>query len=74
MLRQLQGRNLAHVGCFFGLVLGLSVGIVLAGILAARNVAIAIALFSWLGLTVVLAGIGYVAGSRWHLNDSEGNA
>ncbi len=64
MLRQLRGRNLAHVGCFIGLVLGLSIGIVLAGILAARNVAVAVVLLAWLGLTLVLAGIGYAAGRR----------
>lgn len=63
MREQLQGRNLAHVGCLIGLILGLSGGIALAGVLVSHNVAATLALLVWVGLTVVLGGIGFFAGS-----------
>ena len=63
MREQLRGRNLAHIGCFFGLVLGLGGGIVLAGLLALHDVATALVLLIWVGLAVVLAAIGYATGT-----------
>lgn len=67
MLDQLRGRNLAHVGCTFGLLVGLIVGMI-AGI-------VIISLFSdasaaswaglvWLAVTFALGAAGYVVGSR----------
>ena len=60
---QLQGRNLAHIGCMLGMVLGLSGGLVLAFVLILHNVASVIALGIWAILTVGLAMLGYVVGN-----------
>src|SRR5258706_6049763 len=65
MMKKLRGRNLAHPGCLIGVTIGLSLGIVLAGVLAAVfNVALNTDLLVWLGLTVVLGGIGWIIGDR----------
>lgn len=63
MREQLQGRNLAHVGCLIGLILGLSGGIMLAWELILHNVATTLALIIWVGLTVVLGTIGFFTGT-----------
>ena len=64
-MNKLRGRNLAHPGCFVGTMIGLTVGIVLAGILAnAYNVALNTILLIWFGLTVCLGIIGWVLGNR----------
>lgn len=66
MLDQLRGRNLAHVGCTFGLLVGLIVGMI-AGIviisLFSGPSAVNWATWTWLGVTVVLGAAGYVLGS-----------
>jgi uncharacterized membrane protein YccC len=66
MLDQLRGRNLAHVGCTFGLVVGLIVGMV-AGILIislfSQQSAASWAALVWLGITGVLGAAGYALGS-----------
>lgn len=64
MMKRLQGRNLAHPGCLVGITSGLTIGIVLAGILAVHNVPVTSDLLIWLGLTIVLGAIGYVLGNR----------
>ena len=60
---QLQGRNLAHIGCMVGMVTGLSGGLVLAFVLILHNVASFIALGLWAILTVGLAALGYIVGN-----------
>jgi len=63
MRERLRGRNLAHIGCFFGLVLGLSGGIVLAGVLALHNVSVGVVLLAWIALATLLGLIGYAIGT-----------
>jgi xanthosine utilization system XapX-like protein len=64
MMKQLEGRNLAHPGCLVGIMTGLIVGIVLAGVLAASfNVPFATVGLIWLGLTVGLGLIGWIIGA-----------
>ena len=66
MLDQLRGRNLAHVGCTFGLLVGLVVGMV-AGIIIisifSDQSAASWAALIWLAITGVLGATGYAAGS-----------
>jgi hypothetical protein len=57
-------RNFAHLGCLFGSIVGLSVGVVSAWLLASRAGSIVLALMSWVGLTIVLAAVGYVVGGQ----------
>nr|HET6905192.1 hypothetical protein [Ktedonobacteraceae bacterium] len=65
MLNKLRGRNLAHPGCLVGTTAGLIIGIILAGIMAnVYNVAFNTVLFTWLGITVVLAALGWIIGDR----------
>ena len=65
MLNKLRGRNLAHPGCLIGTTTGLIIGIILAGILAGvYNVAFNTVLLTWLGITVVLAVLGWIIGDR----------
>jgi hypothetical protein len=65
MMKQLRGRNLKHPGCLIGVTTGLTIGIILAGVLAAANVLpFNILLLIWLGLTVGLGAIGWIVGSR----------
>jgi ABC-type transport system involved in multi-copper enzyme maturation permease subunit len=64
MMKRLQGRNLAHPGCLVGVTSGLTLGIILAGILAVENVALNTVLLIWLGLTCLLGAIGWVIGTR----------
>lgn len=64
MMKRLRGRNLAHPGCLVGVTLGLALGIILAGILAVQNVSLNTILLIWLGLTLGLAIIGWVVGTR----------
>jgi hypothetical protein len=67
MLNQLRGRNLAHVGCTAGLLLGLLVGMI-AGIIIVSLIRTASAAdwaaLVWLGLTMVLGALGFLAGGR----------
>lgn len=66
MLEQLRGRNLAHVGCTFGLLVGLVVGMV-AGIIIisifSNPSAASWAALVWLGVTGVLGAAGYALGN-----------
>ncbi|MEO8956502.1 MAG: hypothetical protein ACR2H5_23095 [Ktedonobacteraceae bacterium] len=65
MLNKLRGHNLAHPGCLVGTTTGLIIGILLAGIMASvYNVAFNTVLFTWLGITVVLAVLGWIIGDR----------
>ncbi len=64
MMKQLQGRNLAHPGCLVGVTVGLTVGIILAAILAVNNVALNTVLLVWLGITLLLAALGWIVGNR----------
>ena len=63
MREQLRDRNLSHIGCFFGVVIGLSGGIILAGALAVHSVATLVVLLVWIGLVLALGGIGYALGN-----------
>jgi hypothetical protein len=67
MLNQLRGRNLAHVGCTAGLLLGLLLGMI-AGIIIISLVQTAAAAdwaaLVWIGLTMVMGALGFVAGGR----------
>ncbi|HLX58331.1 MAG TPA: hypothetical protein VKR83_15035 [Ktedonobacteraceae bacterium] len=64
MMKRLRGRNLAHPGCLIGVTAGLTLGIILAGILALNNVALTAVLLLWLGLTLGLGAIGWMVGNR----------
>ncbi len=67
MLDQLRGRNLAHVGCTIGLVLGLTLGLIAAiAIISVAQAATALdwATVAWLGLTFALGLLGYFLGGR----------
>jgi len=64
MLKKLRGRNLAHPGCLIGTTTGLTLGIILSGIMAIYNVPLNTILLTWLGLTVGLAAIGWFIGDR----------
>jgi len=64
MMKRLQGRSLAHPGCLVGVTTGLTIGIILAGILAVQNVSLNTVLLIWLGLTLLLGVVGWVVGDR----------
>lgn len=67
MLNQLRGRNLTHIGCTFGLILGMIVGMFVAiGIfqLVQSTSAPTLAFFTLVGITVVLGGLGFYLGGR----------
>jgi hypothetical protein len=64
MMKRLRGRNLAHPGCLIGVTAGLSLGIILAAVLALHNVTLNTVLLIWLGLTVGLGAIGWIMGTR----------
>lgn len=64
MMKRLRGRNLAHPGCLIGVTAGLSLGIILAAVLALHNVSLNTVLLTWLGLTVGLGAIGWIVGTR----------
>jgi hypothetical protein len=67
MLNQLRGRNLTHIGCTFGLIIGMTVGMFAA--IAIFNLvqstsASMLAFFALIGITVVLGGLGFYFGAR----------
>ena len=65
MMKRLRGKNLAHPGCLIGTTTGLTIGIILAGILAqVFNMPLTTVLLVWFGLTFVLGAIGWIAGTR----------
>lgn len=65
MMKRLRGKNLAHPGCLIGITTGLTIGIILAGILAeVFNVPLTTVLFVWFGLTTALGAIGWITGTR----------
>ena len=65
MMKRLRGRNLKHPGCLIGITVGLTFGIVIAGIMAAvYNIELNTILLFWLGLTIGLGAIGWVIGDR----------
>lgn len=63
-MKRLEGRNLRHPGCLVGMTTGLTLGIILAGILAVNNVPLNTVLLIWLGLTLLLGAIGWIIGAR----------
>lgn len=66
MLNQLRGRNLTHIGCTFGLILGMIVGMFAALVifqLVQTTSAPTLAFFVLLGVTVVLGGLGFYVGA-----------
>ncbi len=63
MREALRGRNLAHVGCLLGLIIGLGGGIALAWALILRDMSILLAMLIWIALVAALGGIGYALGS-----------
>ena len=64
MMKRFRGRNLAHPGCLIGITAGLTIGIILAGVLASVfSMPYNTVLLTWLGLTVGLGAIGWIAGS-----------
>ena len=64
MMKRFRGRNLAHPGCLIGVTAGLTFGIILAGVLASVfSVPYNTVLLTWLGLTIGLGAIGWIAGS-----------
>jgi MFS-type transporter involved in bile tolerance (Atg22 family) len=64
MMKRLQGRNLAHPGCLVGITTGLTLGIILAGILAVNNLPLNTVLLIWLGLVLLLGALGWIIGDR----------
>lgn len=64
MMKRLQGRNLRHPGCLIGITAGLSIGIVLAGVLAYASIPYTTLLWIWLGITIVLGTTGWIIGAR----------
>ena len=64
MMKRLRGRNLAHPGCLVGVTAGLSLGIILAAVLALHNVSLNTVLLIWLGLAAGLGAIGWITGTR----------
>lgn len=67
MLNQLRGRNLTHIGCTFGIILGMTIGLFVA--IAIFNLvqsasAPTLAFFTLVGVTVVLGGLGFYLGAR----------
>jgi hypothetical protein len=63
MMNSMRGRNLKHPGCLIGTTTGLTVGIILAGVLAMQNVPLNVILLIWLALTLVPAIAGWFIGS-----------
>ena len=64
MMKQLRGRNLAHPGCLIGITAGLSLGIIVAGILAVKfGTPYNTVLLIWFGMTLGLGIIGWFIGS-----------
>ena len=65
MMKRLRGKNLAHPGCLIGTTTGLTIGIILAGILAqAFNIPLTTVLLVWFGITLVLGATGWIIGTR----------
>jgi hypothetical protein len=65
MMNRLRGKNLAHPGCLIGTTIGLTIGIILAGIMVkALNTPFTTVLLVWFGLTLVLGAIGWIIGTR----------
>jgi hypothetical protein len=65
MMKQFQGRSLAHPGCLVGITAGLTIGIIVAGVLAATfNFALGVILLIWLALTLGLGLLGWIIGER----------
>lgn len=64
MMKQLRGHNLAHPGCLIGITVGLSLGIIIAGVLAVKfGTPYNTVLLIWFGMTVGLGIIGWFVGS-----------
>lgn len=65
MMKQLRGRNLKHPGCLIGITLGMIIGIIVAGVMAAKfNVAMYTDLWVWFGIVIGLGIIGWITGDR----------
>lgn len=67
MLNQLRGRNLTHIGCTLGIVIGMTLGMFAAiGIfrLVQSTSAPTLAFATLVAATVVLGGVGFYVGGR----------
>ncbi len=62
-MERLRGRNLSHIGCTLGLVIGLALGITSAmlvlRVIPSVNTAVAV----FVGATILLGALGFAAGS-----------
>lgn len=63
MMKRMRGRNLAHPGCLIGITVGMVLGIIVAGVMAMLDIPLSADLVVWLGMTVLLAIIGWITGS-----------
>jgi len=64
MLRKLKGRNLAHLGCLIGLIIGVGGGLLLVTLLLVfAGLDATIATGIWLGLSFILGATGWVTGA-----------
>lgn len=65
MMKQLRGRNLKHPGCLIGVTLGMIIGIIVAGVLAAGfNVPVYTDVWVWFGIMAGLGILGWIIGDR----------
>lgn len=65
MMKQFEGRSLAHPGCLIGVTSGLILGIILAGVLATYfGLSLNLLLLLWFGFTIALGLIGWFIGER----------
>jgi hypothetical protein len=61
-MEQRRGRNLAHIGCTLGLILGLTLGMVGAILVLRVSSSLNVALGVFAAVTVILGAAGYLAG------------
>jgi hypothetical protein len=67
MLNQLRGRDLTHIGCTLGIVIGMTLGLFIAIAifnLVQSTAASTLAFFTLVGITVLLGGLGFYLGAR----------
>ena len=62
-MRQLRGRNLSHIGCTLGLLVGLTLGMLLALVALRLSPSVNAAFAVFAGVTLVLGAVGYCLGT-----------